>query len=150
LVTQGGLNATLLDYSELLVAEAAVSRGDKRTLAAARERMSVWHRQSSPVYWRLAAATSALGGDTAGAVAILERVGKDVTLSRNMPASRLTYFYERSRIDYVAGRLYDRAGDAARAHDHYGRYLRLMARADPGNPDIDDARRRLAAIGGRR
>ena len=150
LVTQGGLNATLLDYSELLVAEAAVSRGDKRALAAALERMSVWHRQSSPVYWRLAAATAALGGDTAGAVAILERVRKDVTLSRNMPASRLTYFYERSRVDYVAGRLYDRAGDAARAHDHYRRYLRLMARADPGNPDIDDARSRLAAIGGRR
>jgi eukaryotic-like serine/threonine-protein kinase len=150
LVTQGGLNATLLDYSELLVAEAAVSRGDRRELAAALARMSVWHRHSSPVYWRLAAATSALGGDTAGAVAILERVRNDVTLSRNMPASRLTYFYERSRIDYVAGRLYDRAGDAARARDHYGRYLRLMARADPGNPDIDDARTRLAATGGRR
>ena len=150
LVTQGGLNATLLDYSELLVAEAAVSRGDRRELAAALARMSVWHRHSSPVYWRLAAATSALGGDTAGAVAILERVRKDVTLSRNMPASRLTYFYERSRVDYVAGRLYDRAGDAARAHDHYGRYLRLMAMADPGNPDIDDARTRHAAIGGRR
>ena len=150
LVMQGGLNATLLDYSELLVAEAAVSRDDKRELAAALERMSVWHRQSSPVYWRLAAATSAQGGDTAGAVAILERVRKDVTLSRNIPASRLTYFYERSRIDYLAGRLYDRAGDAAKAQDHYGRYLRLMARADPGNPDIDDARTRLAAIGGRR
>lgn len=150
LVRQGGLSATLLDYSELLVAEAAVSRGDKRALAAALARMSVWHRHSSPVYWRLTAATSALGGDTAGAVAILERVRKDVTLSRNMPASRLTYFYERSRIDYVAGRLYDRAGDAARAHDHYSRYLRLMARADPRNPDIDDARTRLAAIGGRR
>jgi serine/threonine protein kinase/tetratricopeptide (TPR) repeat protein len=150
LVKQGGLNAALLDYSDLLVAEAAVSRGDKRALAAALARISVWHRQSSPVYWRLAAATSALNGDTAGAVAILERVRKDVALSRNMPASRLTYFYERSRIDYVAGRLYDRAGDAARALDHYRRYLRLMARADPGNPDIDDARTRLAAIDGRR
>jgi tetratricopeptide (TPR) repeat protein/TolB-like protein len=150
LVRQGGLNATLLDYGELLVAEAAVARGDKRALAAALEGVSAWHRQSSPVYWRLAAATAALGGDTAGAVAILERVRNDVTLSRNMPASRLTYFYERSRIDYVAGRLYDRAGAAASAHDHYSRYLRVMARADPGNPDIDDARTRLAAVGGRR
>jgi hypothetical protein len=132
------------------VAEAAVARGDKRALAAALAGVSAWHRQSSPVYWRLAAATSALSGDTAGAVAILERVRRDVTLSRNMPASRLTYFYQRSRIDYVAGRLYDRAGDAARAQDHYRRYLRLMARADPGNPDIDDARTRLAAVGGRR
>lgn len=150
LVKPGGLSATLLDYSELLVAEAAVSRGDKRALAAALARVSGWHRQSSPVYWRLAAATSALSGDTKGAVAILERVRKDVTLSRNMPASRLTYFYERSRIDYVAGRLYDRAGDATSARDHYRRYLMLMAKADPGNPDIDDARTRLAAIDGRR
>jgi hypothetical protein len=39
--------------------------------------------------------------------------------------------------------------NAPKAREQYTRFLTLMAKADVGNPDVEDARRRLAALGRR-
>jgi tetratricopeptide (TPR) repeat protein len=44
--------------------------------------------------------------------------------------------------------IYDRLGNAERARYWYGRFLNDWRNADPGTPEVEDAKRRLAALGG--
>jgi tetratricopeptide (TPR) repeat protein len=45
------------------------------------------------------------------------------------------------------GRLYERLGNTERARYWYGRFLVVWKDADPGTPEVEDAKRRLAALG---
>lgn len=47
---------------------------------------------------------------------------------------------------YMLGRIAERRSDRARALGNYGKFLELWADADPGLPEIEDARTRLAAL----
>ncbi len=70
-------------------------------------------------------------------------------MSRWDSGQTFIYFYERSRLDYTIGRLYEQTRDASKAREHYTRFLELMAKADPGIRDVEDAKKRLAALGTR-
>ena len=47
---------------------------------------------------------------------------------------------------YMLGRIAERRRDRVRALGNYGKFLELWADADPGLPEIEDARTRLAAL----
>jgi len=44
--------------------------------------------------------------------------------------------------------IYERLGNTERARHWYGRFLNDWKNADPGAPGVEDAKRRLAALGG--
>jgi tetratricopeptide (TPR) repeat protein len=49
---------------------------------------------------------------------------------------------------YMLGKINEELGDAAKAIEHYEKFLDLWKEADPGLPEVDDARARLSQIKG--
>jgi serine/threonine protein kinase/predicted Zn-dependent protease len=47
---------------------------------------------------------------------------------------------------YMLGKVYQDLGDEAKARDYYEKFLELWKDADPGIPEVEDAKKRLAAL----
>jgi len=59
---------------------------------------------------------------------------------------RLSYGDVYSKSYYHLGKISEQQGKKAEAAEHYRKFLDLWKNADPGRPEVEDARKRLAAI----
>lgn len=80
-------------------------------------------------------------GDVDNAIKTLER---DITYLRE-ELFYSPYFHVRSR--YVLGLAYEQSGRKDKAAEQYRKFLDIWKDADSGIPEIDDARKRLSALG---
>jgi catechol-2,3-dioxygenase len=49
-------------------------------------------------------------------------------------------------VDYFIAKIHEKTADKARAAEYYQKFLGLMKSADPGIPEVEDARTRLASL----
>jgi len=147
IVRDKGLPAEFLDFRLLLEAEISLAQNKPEDALRILDQTSyfVWH--SSPHFWRAkAAAEDILGRAELAAECYREFLGR-TTLAREESCDPVRYFYEMSMADYNLGRIAEKTGNAAAARDHYQKFLERMRAADPGIPEVADARKRLAALG---
>ncbi len=97
--------------------------------SAAADEQAVWLTALAQAY--LAA------GDLDKARATYEQVGALTT-------GRLFWGALYARSFYQLGLIAQRQGDTARAREHFQKFLEIWKDADPGLPEVPDAKRRLA------
>ena len=113
--------------------------------------------EDSTYFMDLLARVYAQRGEVSEAILEYERLLKP-DVSADVPASE----YKRPELPYGAadvvylihplyryrlGLLYERAGDGAKARAQYQKFLDLWKNADPGTPEVEEARKRLAGLG---
>jgi len=64
----------------------------------------------------------------------------------SLGTGRLGYGDLYAKAYYRLGKISEQQGKKAEASEHYRKFLDLMKNADPGIKEIDDAKKRLAAI----
>jgi tetratricopeptide (TPR) repeat protein len=141
----------IMELADLLEGEALLAQGDlDGALAAGRKASGPvslvwflgtgWHflGASSP-YKDLPARVLDQKGNVVQAISEYE-----LLLKTSDPTA--SAFLVHPLFHYRLGLLYERAGEAAEAGAQYKRFLDLWKDADPGIPEVEDARKRLAAI----
>jgi len=90
-------------------------------------------------YLDLVAKVFAKKGDVAGAISEYENLLK-------MPSTYKSVYFVHPLYHYRLGVLYERAGQVLKARAQYERFLELWKNADPGQLEVEDAKKRLAAL----
>jgi serine/threonine protein kinase/Flp pilus assembly protein TadD len=78
----------------------------------------------------------------------LEKARKEYERIISLPCGRTNYADIVGKSYYMLGRTYEQQGQKAKAIENYQKFLDLWKDADPGIPDIEDARKRLAGLRG--
>jgi tetratricopeptide (TPR) repeat protein len=143
-VQEQGLEDFFLSFASLL--EGAIHAAEKNGPAVLEtiEKCAAIHKQG-PEFIRLSAEAGLLMNNLELAAEHFQRLKSDISMSRY--GNDASFFFRCSSLtDYNLGRVYEKMGNAVDAREHYEKFLSLWKDADPGLPEVDDAKERLAGL----
>jgi tetratricopeptide (TPR) repeat protein len=76
----------------------------------------------------------------------LEKARAEYERITSLTTGRLGYGDIYTKSFYMLGKIYEQQGQGNKALDHYEKFLDLWKDADPGIPEVDDAKKRLVAL----
>jgi eukaryotic-like serine/threonine-protein kinase len=143
---QKGLNRRAVRYYDLLEGWIALKKGDvSEAVENFKKAISLlpfqsdWNNEHAFFMEPLARAYEK-AGDLDKACAEYEKI----TL---LTSGRLLYGDVYARAYYILGKLAEKQGQKGKAAEHYRKFLDLWKDADPGLPEVEDAKARLSALG---
>ena len=77
----------------------------------------------------------------------VEKAKEEYERITSLTDGRLTAGDIYAKSFYKLGKIYEQQGNKSKAIEHYQKFLDLWKDADPGIPEVDDAKKRLAAMG---
>jgi tetratricopeptide (TPR) repeat protein len=76
----------------------------------------------------------------------LEKARETYEKTTSLTLGRFLYGDIFAKSFYMLGKIYEQKGQKEKAIENYAKFLDLRKDADPGRPEIEDARKRLAAL----
>ncbi len=76
----------------------------------------------------------------------LEKSQKEYEKITSLTSGRLYWGDIYAKSFYMLGKIHERQGNTTKAIDNYEKFLNLWKDADPGLPEVDDAKKRLAGL----
>jgi tetratricopeptide (TPR) repeat protein len=76
----------------------------------------------------------------------LDKAKEEYEKITRLTTGRLYYGDVYAKSFYMLGKIFEQKGWKGKAIEHYEKFLELWKDADPGLPEVDDAKKRLAAI----
>jgi serine/threonine protein kinase/tetratricopeptide (TPR) repeat protein len=140
--TGGFYSVPATRFGLVLSGAMASRRGDTRAAVADLERAAsmMWHQtdwgDEHALVLDLLAEAYAAAGDLAKARETYEKIAP-------LTSGRLMWGAIYARSFYHLGLIADRQGDTSRAREQFTKFLELWKNADPGQPEVADARARL-------
>ncbi len=135
------------DFLHYLTAEILLAW--KNVPAAQNEIESVtpFAKLNSPLYLKLKAEIMALQRNFGQAIETYEQsFTRKVGLAGSGVRDSFYLFLERSLVDFNIAKIHEQAEDKAKAKERYQKFLDLMKNADPGVPEVEEARKRIQAL----
>jgi len=134
------------DFYNLLLGELNVAQGNGQTAMDALTQVSVITEGFSPRYHILNAVSHAGRGEGEKAISAYLKFYNAVDTRAYGMGDFFYYFLERSKVDYHIARLYEKQGKNKKAVEQYKKFLDIRKNADPGIPEVEDAKERLAGL----
>ena len=78
----------------------------------------------------------------------LDKARKEYERITLLTIGRLDYGDIYAKAYYMLGKIAEQQGDKARARENYGKFLDFWKDADPGLPEVEDAKKRLSGLKG--
>jgi len=148
MIQKGNYNPLHLNFYHLLLGELYTAQKNTKAALGEINMLSGWEKSASPRYKKLVAVINEMQGDFEKAVEVYRDSFKNWLLFN--PSMRsidlIDFFEECSKVDYNIAKIYEKMGETPKAIESYERFLELWKDADPGLPEVEDAKNRLAGL----
>jgi serine/threonine protein kinase/Flp pilus assembly protein TadD len=135
------------DYLHYLTAEISLARKNIPGAQNEIESIMPWAKLYSPLYRKLKAEILILQRNYGQAIETYEQsFTRNVGLAGSGVRDSFYLFLGRSLVDFKIAKIHEQAGDNIKAKERYQKFLDLMKNADPGIPEVEEARRRISAL----
>jgi tetratricopeptide (TPR) repeat protein len=132
-------------FADALQGIIEIERGNySKAISAIEKALTLWPAQSEipddqswPIYHL------GLAHFRAGNMDKARKAFEDIT---KMTVGRMFYGELYPKSFYMLGQVFEKTGDKAKAVENYAKFLDLWKNADPGLPEVADAKKRLAAL----
>jgi len=135
-----------LDFYYLLMGELYFTQRKGELLQNTIEKVSAVSKLYSAHYRRLAVAGYELQGNLEKAIEEYQSFYNGVMLASYSLPEHFYHFRESSLVNYNIAKIYEKMRDTEKAQEHYEKFLELWKDADPGIPEVEDARKRVAGL----